>query len=134
MLPQVFAALQASSSVIDLIGDRIYRHGEAPEGVADPYVTWFVVAAPPENTLDGAPRVDRFEIQVDCWGDNSGTGDAGVEELAQLVRDVLEVDHHMTGIVVNGRDPETKRPRIGMAFTWFQHRDSVDDLGFPQSS
>lgn len=122
MLPTVRGTLNANSAVAELVEDRIYRHGEAPEGVVAPYITWFLVVGAPENVLDGLPPVDRCEIQVDCWSDNGGDGDAEIEELAEAVRNALEPEHHMTGVLVNGKDPETRRYRIGMGFTWFLSR------------
>lgn len=133
LLPLVYKTLLASSSVVDLVDDRVYRHGEAPEGVVAPYVTWFIVTAPAENVLDGRPPVDRHELQVDIWSNNDGGGDDGVEAVAEVVRDVLEEEHHVNGIIINGRDPETKRYRIGFSVTFFVHREAVGDLGFPQS-
>ncbi len=127
MLPLVYQTLTADLDVAALVGDRVYRHGEAPEGVAAPYITWFVVTALPAITLDERPRIDRYELQIDCWSDNDGTGDTGVETLAAAVRDALEGDHDMTAVIADGRDPETKRCRIGMLFTWFQPRDLTSD-------
>lgn len=122
MLPLVFELLHGDSDVAALVEDRIYRHGEAPEGVEAPYVTWFVVSAPPENALGEAPRIDRFELQIDCWSDNEGAGDEGVETLATAVRNVIETQHYVNSIVINGKDPETRRYRIGMSMTWWLDR------------
>lgn len=125
MLPNVFSILAAAPEVVALAGDRIYRHGSAPQEVAAPYVTWFVASSVPENTLDERPKIDNYSVQIDCWSDNEGTGDEGVEELAQAVRDAIEEHYHMNGMVVNGQDPETQRFRIGMNFTFWTHRDVV---------
>jgi hypothetical protein len=121
MLPAVFPLLAADSDVTGFIGTspvRVYRHGEAPQGVVAPYVTWFVVSGAPENELDGLPRVDGYSVQVDCWSD----ADAEVEQLAEAVRNAIEPSHHMTAIVANGRDPETMRYRIGMTFDFWTKR------------
>lgn len=123
MLPLLYSILAADSDVAALVDDRIYRHGEAPEAVMAPYVTWFVIIGSPENNLPQMPPIDRYEVQVDCWSENEGDGDAEVEELALAVRTAIEAaDHHCTGLVVNGKDPETKRYRIGMTFTLYHHR------------
>lgn len=123
MLPLVYSALVSSSAVGDIVDDRIYRHGEAPEGVSAPYVTWFVSTATPENLLDQAPVVDDYNVQVDCWSENDGGGDAGVETLAEAVRDALEsAGYWWISLAVNGRDQETKRYRIGMIFSLWKTR------------
>lgn len=127
-LPLVYEELIASSDVLGFVEDRIYRHGEAPDGVDGEYLTWYVVTGVPENTLAEAPAVDRVSVQIDCWGNNAGTGDEDVELLAQAVRDTIEANHHMEAVVVNGKDPETRRYRIGMVFTWFNRRGEPGQL------
>jgi hypothetical protein len=122
MLPLIFQILKDASGVASLIGTRIYRHGAAPQKVIAPYVTWFVVSGNPENELTSTPRVDRFNVQVDCWSDNDGSGDTGVETLAEAVRTALEPHGHLTSYAVNERDFETQRYRIGMEFTLYVHR------------
>lgn len=121
MLPAVFAILANDSEVTGFIGSapaRVYRHGEAPQGVTAPYVTWFLVFGRPENCLDETPRIDAHSVQVDCWSDS----DAEVEQLATAVRDAIEPFHHMIAVGPNGRDPETMRYRIGMTFTFWTDR------------
>lgn len=122
LLPEVYTELIVDSDVAAIVGEEIYRHGEAPEAPAGSYITWFLVTGVPENTLADPPPIDRMVVQIDCWGNNQGTGDEEVEELALAVRSALEPFHHCEGVVVNGRDPETKRYRIGMTFTWWLHR------------
>ncbi|HKK31098.1 MAG TPA: DUF3168 domain-containing protein [Alphaproteobacteria bacterium] len=121
MLPAVFPILAGDSGVTGFIGTspaRVYRHGDAPQTVVAPYVTWFVVSGTPENELDELPKVDNYTVQVDCWSDS----DAEVEQMAAAVRDALEAEYHMTAVGPNGRDPETKRYRIGMSFTFWTSR------------
>jgi hypothetical protein len=121
MLPAVFPLLAGDSDVTSLIGTapvRVYRHGEAPQKVVAPYVTWFLASGLPENVLDGTPPADSYSVQVDCWSNS----DAEVEQLAQFVRDAIEPAHHMTSVGPNGRDPETMRYRIGMTFSFWTHR------------
>lgn len=124
MLPRVYEDL-LTSEVTALVEDRIYRHGEAPQGTQAPYVTWFVVTGLPENALGESPRVDQYLVQIDCWSDNDGSGDEGVEMLAEAVRDSVEAaGHYMNAVVANNRDPETKRFRLGMTFTYWEDRPS----------
>lgn len=128
MLPVIFPLISADANVTALIGTdpvRFYRHGKAPQNVVAPYCTWFVVSGLPENSLDEVPRVDRFSVQIDCWSNNSGTGDEEVETLAKAIRDAIEPHAHMTGVVVDGVDPDTKRNRIGLQFTIWESREII---------
>jgi len=114
MLPPIYTWLKASNGVKAIIGTppRAYRHGDAPQNVTQPYITWALVSDVPDNQLSGVPPSDRYTVQVDCWH----TTDAGVETLAQAARDAIEPYAHMTGVVINNRDAETKLYRIGLQF------------------
>lgn len=120
MLPPVFTWLKASSAVKTLIGNtpKAYRHGDAPQDVVAPYVTWAVVAGVPDNELSAVPVSDRYTIQVDCWS----LTDKGVEDLAKAVRNAIEPYAHMTSIPVNNRDAETKLYRMALQFDVLQVR------------
>lgn len=120
MLPPVFALLKASAAVTAILGavPRVYRHGIAPQGTVAPYVTWLVVGSDPENNLSDPPPTDRIVLQVDCWS----TTDGGVEDLAQAVRDAIEPTAHMTGIVVNEREPDTGLYRLALQFDYWLSR------------
>lgn len=122
MLPLVYRMITEDSSAAAIVGTRVYRHGAAPQKVTAPYVTWSVVSGEPENDMTSTPRTDRFEVQVDCWSDNDGSGDAGIEALATAVRAALETYGHMTRYSANDRDFDTQRFRISMDFTLFVHR------------
>lgn len=105
-----------------LTGSRVYRHGSAPKTVAAPYVTWFVVSAAPENELADLPAIDAYTVQVDCWSANDGTGDTGVETLAEAVRNALEDEAYLIGLDSNLRDPDTLRYRASLQFTFWVDR------------
>ena len=122
MLPPVYVLLTDNDAVTALVGTRIYRHGVAPQNVVAPYVTWALVSGTPENELSDLPRVDRMEVQIDCWSNNTGTGDAQVEAVAKAVRDALEPVAHMNIIIANEKDYETRRYRLGMQFTFWVKR------------
>jgi hypothetical protein len=122
MLPPVFQTLKASTGVKNIVGTnppRIYRHGSAPQDREKPYITWFLVSGVPENTLSETPSTDRMSVQIDCWHQT----DQGVETLAQAVRDAIEPYAHMTGIVLNEREAETKLYRIALGFDWWPPRE-----------
>lgn len=119
MFPPVHEALAASTAVKSLIGTtpvRAYRHGEAPQKVIAPYVTWsaFGVA---ENGLSGA-CADVWRVQINCWSD----GDKEVETLAAAVRAAIEPSAHLQSYDNDERDTETKRYRMSMSFDWIVSR------------
>lgn len=126
LLPPVFSVLKSSANVKAFVGTnppRIYKHGEAPQLVDGekklPYVTWFVATAAPENQLSGTPSTDRMTIQVNCWHDTS----AGIDLLAQAVRDAIEPVAYMTGMPIDQREPETRLYWIALQFDWYNDRD-----------
>lgn len=121
MLPEVFPLLANSVECVHLLGSplRVYRHGDAPQNVKTPYVTWSLQSGSPENHLDGdSPKVDNFTVQIDCWSDD----DAEIEKLATAVRDAVELQNQMIGYGPNNRDPATMRYRVTMTFTFWQSR------------
>jgi hypothetical protein len=128
MLPLVFQTLKASAAVKAIVGTnppRIYRHGSAPQDATRPYITWSVISAEPANHLSGTPSADRMGVQVDCWHQT----DAGIEQLAEAARDAIEPGAHMTGIIFDGRDAETKLYRIGLQFDfWDQREDPASSI------
>ena len=121
MFPPIYATLAAAPAVTAIVGaspGRIYRHGSAPQNVDRPYVTWAIVSAVPENNLSDTPPNDRVSVQVDAWSPD----DAQAEALALAVRDALEPLAHMTGVVANTQDAETRLYRVGMQFDWILMR------------
>jgi hypothetical protein len=124
MIPDVFALLNTSAvrAYVGTTPPRIYRHGTAPELVAAPYVTWFVVSGTPENHLDGTPPVDNVSIQVDAWSNNTGSGAIEIERLGVALRDAIEASHHITQFGNNGQDAESSRYRISITFSFWNPR------------
>lgn len=118
MLARIYPILAGDSDVAALVRDRIYRHGNAPQGTPAPYVTWSLLTGMPQNTLSEPPKVDSQEIQIDCWSDD----DAQVEQLADAVRKAIEQVHHVTMMSNNSRDPTTMRYRIMLTITAWNHR------------
>lgn len=120
MLPPVKQMLAQSTRVKAIIDNppKVYRHGDAPQNVVKPYVTWEVISGLPDNNLSDVPGSDRYVIQVDCWSGN----DSEIEELAKAVRDALEPWAYMTGMPINEREPATKLFRIALQFDWLLSR------------
>lgn len=118
MFPPIYTILTGAAPVAAIVAQRVYPHSEAPQSVTEPYVTWFVVAAPPELVLDGSPPHDTFTIQVDCWHPES----AGLLNLATAVRAALEAQCHVTNMQLNQRDAETKLYRLALQLDYFLTR------------
>lgn len=125
MLPAVYKLLHDQSAVRDLVGTRIYRHGDAPQqGAMLPYVTWQLISSIPENLVSGdTPPIDAMSVQVNCWSDD----DEEVEELGGAVRAAIETAHHVTEGPTNGRDTETLRFRMTLIFTFWNFRPDDPD-------
>lgn len=123
MLPPVYNLLRASAPLVALVGDRIYRHGSAPQGVKHPYLTWFQVNGTPENTLSERPGMDRSTVQIDAWC-GGATGDKQCETVAEAVRDALEDYAHMTSVPIDQREQATGLWRIAEEFDFFVGRSA----------
>lgn len=118
MLPPIYNILSADSAVAAIVGTRIYPHGEAPQNVNRPYVTWFLVASVPENDLGGAPDIDKASLQIDSWH----PGSVGVLQLAQAVRDAMQPHAVITAFLLNEREPETKLYRFALQLDYLLPR------------
>lgn len=120
MMPPIYTTLQASATVRGLLGarPRVYRHGEAPQGVASPYATWLIVSGVPENSLSETPSIDRSTVQIDVYT----ATDAECLLVAEAIRDQMETVTHMTAWRNPPRDPETRRYRISMDFDYWLPR------------
>jgi hypothetical protein len=118
MFPPVYTALSGDSDVGSIVGTRIYPHGEAPQDVTRPYVTWQVVSAVPENGISCAPDIDVWSIQINCLHTTS----AGVVQLAESVRNAIQTYGHVTNIPINQRDTETRLYWIALQVDWWYSR------------
>lgn len=118
MLPPIYTILSAAPAVSAIVGSRIYPHADAALDVNAPYITWFIVSAPPEIQLSGTPTHDRFTVQVDCWHQTS----AGVTSLTSAARAALEAQCNVTNLLLNQRDPDTKLYRIALQLDYFLNR------------
>ena len=119
MFPPIYQVLHGAADVATIVQTRITRHGNAPQDSTRPYVTWLLVGATPENQLSGLPGHDRCTVQIDCWHPQ----DRGVQDLAEAVRAAMEPTSHMTGLLANERDVETKLYRVAMQFDYWLPRE-----------
>jgi hypothetical protein len=76
------------------------------------------VGTDPDNNLSDLPSLDRLGVAIDCWHQT----DAGVETLAQAVRDAIEPHAHLIGTLADLREIETKLFRLVLQFDWFTAR------------
>lgn len=133
-LPNPFPVLAADPAVTDLIGCdpvRCFPHGQAPQGVAYPYVTHTAISIAPINSLDsGGARADTALVQVSIWSSNAGGAVASAHAVAAAVRACLEVDHDIEAIRDVGRDPETGSYRIDLDVRMFSHRVEIAERAY----
>lgn len=129
MLPKVYKALTESPAVFALIGNRVYRHGMAPQQQQQPieaYVTWGAPAGDTQLVLDRVTDADTFRVNVDCWStkdDDKTAGIPGIETLAAAVRGALEQHAVLVAYLADERDAETQKYRMSFAFDWIIGRD-----------
>ena len=101
MFPPVDDTLSAWPAVSAIVGNRIAKHGEIPQGAERPYITWFVVVGQPFDQLSGTPCGDFDTVQIDCWAESSKQ----VEALALAVRDALDDAGHANRTIIDNREP-----------------------------
>lgn len=81
----IVALLEASATVEDVAGDRIYPV-KLPRGVTLPAITYLTVSAPRDETQQGPSGLVMARVQVSCWGDNYDDSKA----VAEAVRRTLD--------------------------------------------
>lgn len=113
MFAPIYETLQ-TDAIKDIVGDRIYAFGSAPQGTRTPYITWLVVSTGPHNQLSGAPCGDTDTVQIDCWTGPQSSEEQSCVTLAKAVRDALDAAGQATMVIVNGREPDTKLFRISL--------------------
>jgi len=113
-----------TSAVQAIIGNppRIYSSDMAPQGVAAPYITWFVVHGQPYDHLSGPPGADSDTIQIDCWAGPMDKSELDCVKLAKAVRDALDAAGQANQIIINTRESDTKLFRIGLQVEFIHNR------------
>lgn len=110
MFPNIYRLLRSAPAVVEIVGEKIGRHGSMPQAEEAPYITWFVVADQPHDTLSEAPQSDFNTVQIDCWS----ADDAQVAALARAVRAALDAAGHHNRVVVDLRERDTKLYHVGI--------------------
>ena len=97
---------------------RLYPFGQAPQGVALPYVVWQIATGSPENYLSDTPDVDRFTTQVDVY---SAT-ETSARNTAKAIRDAVEPVAHVVAWRGESTDQETQHKRYSFDVEWHVKR------------
>lgn len=121
MRPPIFEYCSIDSECQSFFGTvpfRLYKFGEAPQGVTLPYCVWQLSGGSPENYLNQVPDVDNFTTQVDVYDDNPDD----VEDAARALRDAIEPLARITSWIGSSRDPETKNYRFTFLVDWWTNR------------
>ena len=121
MIPPVFAILNASSVVKNLLGAsplRVFPWGAAPQTTAKPYATYTVYNGLPENSLSDTPDMDALSTQIDVWAESVDSCLA----VAEAVRNVIEPYAHLTSFSSISPDEDTELFRQRMDFDFFTER------------
>ncbi|WP_454674842.1 DUF3168 domain-containing protein [Achromobacter pestifer] len=123
MFPDVYRML-LTPQILALLGNppRIYDSGAAPQGVATPYLTWFVVVGDPHDHLSGPPESDADTVQLDCYAGPDGPAKKQVSALARAVRDALDEAFITNRLVIDNREPDTGLYRIALQADFIQNR------------
>jgi hypothetical protein len=117
MVAPIFKVCSADPAVTALIGTgptRLYPHGEAPQGVAKPYVVWQVISGAPLNYLNGIPDTDDYNLQVDVYAETASSADA----VFYAIRGAIARQAYVTGFNLDTIDPATKNYRKGFDVAW----------------
>ncbi len=60
--------LLADPGVAAIVGNKIFPQ-PAPQDTVAPFITWLLVSADDNNTLDGPLGLRVSRVQIDCWSD-----------------------------------------------------------------
>lgn len=97
---------------------RIFPFGEAPMDGPKPYVVYQWIGGNPFNCLSGRPEADRATLQVDVYATSSTSS----SDIADLIRNAVELDSYITSYRGTMRDEETKLYRSSFDLDWLVDR------------
>ncbi len=109
----IYSTLSGDSAVSALVGNRIYPVW-VNNDPAKPYITYRLISAAPQNTLDDDPLVDQRRVQIDAWADSY----ADAHAVESAVRDALQP----LGMFVNINEfdePDLRLFRVSMDLSIF---------------
>lgn len=121
MYPNLFVTVAADSSVTSLLGSapvRFWPFGYVPQGEDRPYAIHQLIAGSPANTLSCVPDIDNFSIQIDAYARTVSDSRA----VAEVLRDALETDAHLTAYNGENWEQNTGLYRVSMTFDFWTYR------------
>ncbi len=122
MFPPIFKALAASKAITDLVKDgkaiRIHDFGQAPQGVAYPYLTFYQVSGRPHENISDAPCSDTDIVRVDIWAQQP----EHVATLAKAVQAVFDQHRQSNRLAMQTIDDETGAYRVCIEVEWLHSR------------
>lgn len=116
-----YTTCKADAVVQTLLGGtapRIYPFGQAPEGVAKPYVVYQWIGGSPFNMMNCRSDADRASLQVDVYGITTQS----TTTVAKAIRNAIELQSYITGYRGDMRDEETKLYRTSFDVDWLVNR------------
>lgn len=118
----VYETLENEPTVTSLLGVppglRVYEFGQAPAGVARPYLTWQEITGFPDNTLGCPPGYDTKTIQLDVFAEDANKARA----TRDAVVNAIEKTMYVTSFDGEGKDPPTNYYRVTFSVDWFVKR------------
>ncbi len=93
----VYDRLSSDATLMNLIGNRLYQWGKAPEGTPFPYVEYGPYADTPGVTMSGTVFDSAVRLQVKVWGSNSPQ--SVLEAVMDRIRLLLD---RQKGSITNG--------------------------------
>lgn len=122
MYPPIFPVCSYSADLTALLGSppqmRLYQFGLSPQLVSYPYAVWQIVSGGPENFLAHRPDADAYTVQVDVYADTASSA----RNVAEAIRDAIELQSYIVGWRGESIDPETKKYRLGFDVDWIVQR------------
>lgn len=119
MVPPVYELLSADAAVTALVpASRIRGQGYAGEAPVTPYITHQTISGNPANYIAGRPGMDAFRSQIDVWADTA----AQAKQIAEAVRDALELNAQCVAIMGDDYEPDTRLHRYSFDFQFWTPR------------
>ena len=117
----LFSILSGESTISDIVSARIYPL-RAPQGVAMPHMTYQMISADRDHTLDGPTGFTMARFQFNCWA-------ATYPEAKRLLEAVRKFFDGYTGTVNQRRIQCVQSENEGDIINSVAGLDSIDRYG-----
>lgn len=125
MAPPIAALVAQSAAIKAQLGSspvRFWEFGEAERGadgkVQAPYAVWQTIYGSPENFVAGKRRDDLWGIQLDVYAKTP----AQARQIAELLRDLVELQGNVVGYNGESIDDPTGLRRYSFTAEWITER------------